>query len=366
VLFSIDAPAQDARIAIVDSSDSTKPYVQSLAALGVVVIGRYYGRCPQRIVPEKRMIDNLGEISAILHDKRLGMLSIYQFYSQDEKFDSNRSSGKVSALDDRPRNPHARTVEEFNDCITPDRPNTIEDDAKLDGYAAVVQAKDIAKQPSGTAIYFGADFDVNESRKENVLKYFRIVNTIVTNAGYILGVYGNGAISDVLRRENLVKRVWLSASPGHAGSVNAYNTGHWDLLQTKTDVKWSIAGKAVELDTDIQNPKSADAGFWNKAGLFLVPRDRNGAIYGARRFVCEGRPVVVNDSDEPVFQKACMEPFGAVVRTFEINASKKLVRVDCDEDGKPDGWMKVRDLSTTRPVFIYDKNARLRAHCINQ
>lgn len=378
VFLSIHAQAQDARVAIIDSSDSTKPYVKNLAALGVVVIGRYYGRCQQwnfdrskRIVPEKRMIDNLDEISAILNDERLGILSVYQFYSQSDKFDSSRSSGKVTPLDDRPRNPNAETVEEFNDCVTPDKPNTIEEDARLDGYAAVTQAKEIMKQPAGTAIYFGVDFDLNKDRQENVIKYFRIINKIVTDAGYVVGVYGNGAISDLLRgespsNEKLVEYVWLTASPAHAGSAKTYNVKHWDLLQTKTDTRWSIAGKKVELDTNIQNPESTGVGFWKKAASFIVSHDRNVTIHSARRFVCDGRPVVVNDAGQSVIKKACTTTFGIVVRTFEMNASKKLVRVDCDEDGNADGWMKVKDLSTRRPLWIDDRNARERTHCTNQ
>jgi hypothetical protein len=377
VLLSIHAQAQDARIAIIDSSDSTKPYVKNLAALRVIVVGRYYARCPQwsfdrkiRIVPEKRMIDNPDEINAILSDERLGILSVYQFYSQREKFDSNRSSGKVTVLDDRPRNPNPKTIEEFNDCVTPDKPNTIEEDARLDGYAAVTQAKEIMKQPPGTAIYFGVDFDLNKDRQENVITYFRIIKKLVTDAGYVMGVYGNGAIGDLLRGENpsgekLVEYVWLTASPAHAGSARTYNVKHWDLLQTRTDTAWAISGKKVELDTNIQNPESTDVGFWNKAASSVVSHDRNVAVQSARRFVCEGRPAVVDDQGKPITAKACTTTFGIVVRMFEMNASKTLVRVDCDEDGNADGWMKVKDLSAKRPLWANDRE-RATTHCTNQ
>ena len=370
--------AQDARIAIIDSSDSIKPHVTQLADLGVAVIGRYYGRCPQwnsdrskRIVSEKRMIDNLDEVDAVLKDPRLGMLSVYQFYSQADKFDSRRSSGKVTVLDDRPRNPDAKTVEEFNDCVTPDRPNTIEEDARLDGYAAVTQAKEIVKQPTGTAIYFGVDFDLDADRQKNVMTYFRIINKLVTDAGYVTGVYGNGAISDLLRGENpakekLVEYVWLTASPAHAGSAGTYNLKHWDMLQTKTDTKWRIAGTEAELDTNMQNPASSNIGFWKKDGLFSVPHDRNLAISNARRFVCDGSPTVMNDAGQPIKKAACTTTFGIVVRAFETDASKNLARVDCDEDGNPDGWMPVSDLSTRRPPWIDERDRRIAAHCTGQ
>jgi hypothetical protein len=377
VFLSIHAQAQDARIAIIDSSDSIKPYVKDLAARGVLIVGRYYARCPQwnsdrtqRLVPEKRMIDNPDEINAILDDDRLGILSVYQFYSQSGKFDTNRSSGKVTVLDDRPRNPNPKTIEDFNDCITPDRPNTIEEDAKLDGYAAVTQAKEILQQPPGTAIYFGVDFDLNPDRQQNVVRYFRIIRKIVTDAGYLVGVYGNGAISDLLRGgnpsdEKLVEYVWLTASSAHAGSATTYNAGRWDLLQTKTDTKWTVAGNKIELDTNMQNPESTDVGFWKRAASAIVPRDRNLAIRGARRFVCEGRPVVVDDLGKSASAIACTTTFGIAVRVFEMNAAKTLTNVDCDEDGNADGWMKLADLSTKRPLWVGDRE-RQRTHCAGQ
>jgi len=316
------------------------------------------------------MIDNLDEIDAVLKDTRLGLLSVYQFYSQAGKFDSKRASGKVSVLDDRPRNPSARTVEEFNDCVAPDKPNSIEEDARLDGYAAVTQAKEIIKQPAGTTIYFGVDFNLNKDRQENVVKYFRVISKMVNDAGYVVGVYGNGAISDVLRGENpakekLVEHVWLTASSGHAGSANTYNTKHWDLLQTKTDTKWLIesAGRLAELDTNMQNPDSAYVGFWKRDGRFTIARDRNVAVHAARRFVCSGSPVVVDGSGQPIARPACTTTLGIVVRTFETDAVNGLFRVDCDEDGQADAWMKIDDLSTRRPLWIADANERKKARC---
>jgi hypothetical protein len=319
------------------------------------------------------MIDNLDEMNAILTDARLAMLSVYQFYSQAGKFDNGRSSGGVSMLDDRPRNSNARTVEDFNDCVASDRPNTIEEDAQLDAHAAVIQAKEIIRQPAGTAIFLGVDFDLTKEREANVMAYFRVINKIIRNEGYALGVYGNGAISDLLRGENptheeLIEYVWLTASPAHAGSTNTYNTKHWDLLQTKTDTKWPIndGGKLIELDTNMQNPASTYIGFWNKNGGVTVSHDRNITIHNARRFVCEGSPIVLDRPDASghrIERPACTRTFGIVVRTFETDSTGKLVRVDCDEDGKPDGWMKVTDLSAKRPLWIDDENLRRQAHC---
>src|SRR5262249_55697723 len=106
---TISAHSQDPpRATIVDTAETTQPHAKMLADLGVTVIGRYYGRCPQwkttkrdkRIVENKRMIDNAGEVDAILADGRLAILSIYQFYSQESKFDKDRASGPVGLVDD--------------------------------------------------------------------------------------------------------------------------------------------------------------------------------------------------------------------------------------------------------------------------
>ena len=170
------------------------------------------------------MIDNLDEVRVIADDKHhLAMLSVYQFYSQGTKFSSNRGM-TATELDERPRSAMPKTVAEFSDCFRPDRANTVEEDANLDAYAAVTQAKEIVHQPEQTAIYFGVDFDLSdEAGRKNVVSYFQIVRRIVTAAHYKVGIYGNGSVADLLYsngkpKERLVDYVWLNASAGHQGS----------------------------------------------------------------------------------------------------------------------------------------------------
>ena len=82
------------RIAIIDASKNTRAYLDALAAAGVRVIGRYYARCAQPGLEEKRLIGNPGEIDAILsHPARFGVLSIYQFYNNSPlKFSGQRET----------------------------------------------------------------------------------------------------------------------------------------------------------------------------------------------------------------------------------------------------------------------------------
>lgn len=382
VAFVFASPCSHAddpeRATIIDLSEDTREHSALLAQLGDRVFGRYYSRCPQwktierkqRIVPDKRMIDNPGEVDMILGDAQLAMLSVYQFYSQEGKFDSNRSSGPVLLVDDRPRLEAPKTVADFNDCITPDRPNTIEEDARLDAYAAITQASKLIKQPTGTAIYFGVDFNLTDDRRKNVYKYFNIVSKLVTDAGYKVGVYGNGAIGDYLFDNHLVDFVWLTASSSHQGSANTYNKKHWDLLQTKTDTRWLLKKGSnghpdivAELDTNIQNPDSTFVGFWKRSGAVSIDHDRNVAIHKARYFVCEGSPTIVDDAGSALDRPFCTKTFGLAVRAFKTDTAKKLIQVDCNEDGVADGWMKVGDLSVSRPIWVDDTADRLKTHC---
>ena len=56
VAWSDAGEIDSGRIAIIDASINTKPYLDAFAKAGIKVIGRYYSRCPQpEIVPEKRL-----------------------------------------------------------------------------------------------------------------------------------------------------------------------------------------------------------------------------------------------------------------------------------------------------------------------
>ena len=91
---SLAADNDPGRIAIIDTSKNTRAHLDALAAAGVRVIGRYFARCPQAGLEEKRLIGNAGEADAILaHPARFGVLSIYQFYNNSPlKFSGQRET----------------------------------------------------------------------------------------------------------------------------------------------------------------------------------------------------------------------------------------------------------------------------------
>lgn len=380
-----------ARIAILDASVNVKDYLDELEAAGVKVIGRYLARCPQPDVdvPEKRLVDNVGEIEAILkHKAGFGVLTIYQFYSSNP----NKFRGKMNY-----NVPVNATGGDWKTCVAPRGNNSAKREGELDADAAARQAKTIG-QPRGSAIYFGVDFDAGEDVKEGVIAYFTAVRARLARDGYLVGAYGNGAAIRLLRNrpKPLIDFAWINASRGHAGNVDVYNTEPWDLLQTTADLKLALPnGKFLSVDTDVQNSKTASKyiGFWTrrkgKSVAFQVPVERTEAIYSSRRFVCAGTtPLYVSPGDaappegiacgikpigcDPLFDaqgNATDDPdrsrrvcFGAVARVLgKPDESGRFIKVDCDEDGEKNGWVRIDQLSksfATRPEWVNNRDAR--------
>jgi hypothetical protein len=146
------------RIAIIDTSKNTRAYLDALATAGVRVIGRYYARCPQPGLEEKRLVGNAGEIDAILsHPARFGVLSIYQYYNNSAlklagkrettcRLGNGKTKKTTVTLADE--NCLERALD--SDCKEADGPpHTLAMEAKLDADAAVRQARQ-ARQPAGT------------------------------------------------------------------------------------------------------------------------------------------------------------------------------------------------------------------------
>jgi hypothetical protein len=397
------AERDSGRIAIIDTSKNTKAYLDALAAAGVRVIGRYYARCPQPGLEEKRLVANPGEIDAILsHPARFGLLSIYQYYNNSAlklagkretncKLGNGKSKKITVTLADETCQERALD----SDCKEADGPpHTLAMEARLDAEAAVRQARQ-ARQPAGTAIYFGIDFNAGVDTAPAVLEYFRTISEILKANGYLVGVYGNGAALDLLRGkthaggqlagQTMVDFFWLSAARGHVGAASLFNSGHWDLFQTRIDMVLGAFG-GLEIDTDVQNGARPDkyVGFWYRSGPFKVDATRTQAIHNERRFVCAGQTSLYATADsaqkrgDAFFcgrtrgERNCDERppagnplsearlcFGDVTRVgAEANG---FIAVDCDEDGQFDGWVARQQLSSafaTRPQWIASRDAR--------
>ena len=396
---SLAADRDPGRIAIIDASKNTRAHLDALAAAGARVIGRYYARCAQAGLEEKRLVGNPGEIEAILsHPARFGVLSIYQFYNNSPLKFSGQRETTCRLPNGKPRKIRVTLADETcteraidRDCNEADGPvRTLAMEAQWDAEASVRQARQV-RQPAGTAIYFGVDFNAGADTAQAAVQYFTIVSDILKANGYLVGVYGNGAALDLLRGKThatgpfagrtMVDFFWLSAARGHAGAASHFNSGNWDLFQTRIDMTLGAFG-GLELDTDVQNGLRADkyVGFWNRAGPFKVDAARTQAIHDQRRFVCGGQAQIYatpsaadkrsdafscgrsrseRNCDQGPANQGARLCFGDVTRVgAEANG---FVAVDCDEDGQFDGWVAREHLSTafaTRPQWIASSAAR--------
>jgi glycoside hydrolase-like protein len=367
------------RIAIVDASINTTPYLDAFAKAGIKVIGRYYSRCPQpEIVPEKRLIDNMGEIEAI-RSHGFGVLSIYQYFNnQPLKFAGKR---KVSC---RTKKGESRTIEvalpgpdctprPIEDCQEAEGPShNGADEAELDARAAVAQAK-LVGQPPGTAIYFGIDFDLKPELNEQGVQYFTIVSNALRDKGYLVGVYGSGAALALLKAERhktgrhagqpLVDFTWLNAARGHSGAADFYNRGEWDLFQSRIDLHLPVGTGTAEIDTDIQNAARDYVGVWDSRGQYRVPETRTKAVYDQHRFACT-RHAPVREAPSKDAKSIGSLGLGRVVRIGE--EQEGFVEVDRNEAGIYDGWTLLANLSPTfaeRPEYVGGIGMRGDAAC---
>jgi hypothetical protein len=133
------------------------------------------------------------------------------------------------------------------------------------------------RQPAGSAIYFGADFDLRhwqkgksdpgatEQRIAAVKGYFEHARAELAKDGFKLGVYGCGRTLEIL--EGVADYFWLSASAAYWRSGEYYNSGQWHLYQNRIDLTRSFGdAKPCPIDTNLANPSYADFGQWRRDG----------------------------------------------------------------------------------------------------
>jgi hypothetical protein len=319
--------ADPATVAIIDTPYNAAKVASQLSAQDVKVVVRFFARKPQPgYLREKNMASDANIINGtreptLLIRNGFSIVSLYQYRNNlPEKFfkgleDTGSAKAEVAA----------------------------------DTKAAMDQAK-LVGQPEGSAIYFGIDFNLMPSDRklvDAVLAYFRHVNQTVGNH-HAIGVYGNGYVNRVLREEKLVAYNWLSVSRSHHESVDFYNSENWHLYQNQVDLRWfgSKCSIGLDVDTNLQNPRVSDIGAW---GAGHVDQNRNQKIFGQRRFAIRATPVFQQSGGRGglIDRKHCSSgnriPKNGNVRI--LAQSGDWSRVDIDEDGKPDGYVRTTDLT---------------------
>ena len=115
------------------------------------------------------------------------------------------------------------------------------------------------RQPRDTTIFFGVDFNAAADQYDLVRRYFTEVNRRLVEAGYRLGVYGNGLVCRRLQQDGLASACWLSQSVGFTESILLEKSGNWDVKQCAT--RRSVPGSTIEFDLDIVH-RQTQAIFW--------------------------------------------------------------------------------------------------------
>ena len=387
VLASAQIGVAETRVAIIDTAFDTRPFLDQLQRNGVQVIGRYYARCAQpesgnwarakRLIDQGDMRDGRSEISEISR-RGMAILSIYQYYSNHpNKYLGQTKDGK--ALPDESCNWGAA------------RPRTPSEEARLDARAAISQARALG-QPSGTAIYFGVDFRLDEddrATQSSLLSYFTTLHREIRGAGYRLGAYGSGLSLSLLQNDGLIDHAWIMASSSFPGSSAFHRSLKWNLFQNEVNQEWfgeprggATCSHGMPVDTNVQNPSLGnDIGFWQPGrGAYAVPARRTNDVFNTRRLACNGdaivREAVTSHQSDLTTAQMCQSgkrqsvgtqiPYVTSVRVNPTNATSKLIQVDVNDDGTWDGWTWTGNLTPgyrNKPEYIFAKGARDAASC---
>lgn len=223
--------------------DVTK--ARALRAAGVQTVFRYYSQLPPSL-PEK---DLQPEEAKIILGEGLSIGSVFQHY---------------------------------NNCF-----RTFENAWGKEDAEQALRMAEAAKQPEGSAIYFGVDADWPYTvMRDPILKYFEDVKRVFDAANIAVGVYSNGCLCNAVREKGLAQYFWLSGSTGHSGTQAFYNTGQWTMFQNALDIKPAALGYGV--DTNIANPATQGYfGQWTDKGARQAahPAADVQAVFGSRGFL---------------------------------------------------------------------------------
>ncbi|MGB8399957.1 DUF1906 domain-containing protein [Bradyrhizobium sp.] len=141
---------------------------------------------------------------------------------------------------------------------------------------ALDYAKNVIRQPQGSAIYFSADFDATQAEFDRaILPHFRAIAATFAAAGnpYRIGVYGSGAVCQGLLDAGIVKLTWLSQSGGFRGTRAFKASRRWNILQALPLA--NFCNFRDEIDPDEINGNAGDF------GGFLLPASTPTSAIGA-------------------------------------------------------------------------------------
>jgi hypothetical protein len=203
-----------------------------MAALIVTACHTVPGLAPPPIVApepsERRGIDLASDTSDVLNELHAGQVDfVARYYRDPDSHLPPLSAGEAERLSSLGLKLVA--VWEWH---TPDPTHFQNYWGYYDAMMAAAQAKAIG-QPAGSAIYFAVDRNVPSDQLGMVTDYFRgIANGLAAAGGgraaYKIGVYGSGAVCDVVKGSGLAQYSWLSSALAWEGSAQYAD---WDIMQ---------------------------------------------------------------------------------------------------------------------------------------
>lgn len=138
-----------------------------------------------------------------------------------------------------------------------------------DGAAAFLMAKEVIRQPYGSAIYFAVDYDPTQADIDGAISdYFTGVRAALYvgaegQPSYRVGVYGSGLCCASLVEREVASLSWLSQSTGFAGSRQYAVQRRYDLIQMLPVPIVGEDGVVLSIDPDATHPD-------REVGLFSV------------------------------------------------------------------------------------------------
>jgi hypothetical protein len=265
--------------------------------------------------------------------------------------------------------------------------NFLDPNKKVEDVMWARRHADDLKQPAGTPVYFGADFDlrhwnkgksdpsITEQRIAAVKSYFEYARRELAKDGRKLGVYGCGATCEML--DGVADYFWLSASADFWRSGEYYNSRQWHLFQNRVDLTRAYGdAKPCPIDTNLANPAYKDFGQWRRDGRreadFTAASQR---ILDARSFVAVRQLCLTKDHpnrDRTALRADALSP--GEQKALRYALSVKIIReegdhcgVSLDEGDTIRAWCHNSDLSADRSMPLRAKR-HLASHsaCTDQ
>jgi hypothetical protein len=207
---------------------------------------------------------------------------------------------------------------------------------KLAAHNAFSYAQSVIFQPTGSAIYFSADFDPTADVVTNqIVPFFRGVRETLLAANgnvlpYRVGIYGSGRTCGMLLDANLVELAWLAQSTGFANYQAFLDSGRWNLSQHMPS---TVAG--VSCDPDDINPRLPDCGAFTLApdhfGPALPPAGTGRYMVNASNGLrLRGGPGVNFD---------VLNVLPAAATVTILHQDGDWAQVDTTGDGRSDGYV---------------------------